>query len=550
MVYLPIPAPMKTFDLPHIISASIFKNGYAVVTRELDIPSGEDKISCGVPNAAFGTLWFNTTEGLSIQSAVSGKTTEPVKGQVSSIPQMVAANVGKTVNLKFVNKDAAVSAQIVSVTGELLIYKSGNATNAVNINTVTEISGDNLSTESSDSTETGMKLTFKLNNKNGGKIFVSSIEFGIAWTPSYYLDISDMSKAEFTGKAEIINDLGDFNKIDTKLVSGFPMVHFAGISDPMASQGAINDFVSLANSNFTSPNGAYDQSQGLQLFRMSPQVPQFAARSMGNGFGGGGFAGAPAPRDAMMEMAKIANPAASMDVAGGGEENGDLYFYTIPSFELKSGGRSYNVLVKSSPQVTEEFGWNDSDPTDPNKPMYTGGADPAIPVYHFLKFKNISDQPFSSGPITIVKNHEVIAQSTLTYTAKQNDALVPLSSAPGINPSVEVKEVARKAVTQAGTNFINQDRVTALVTLKIENTTDKDVPFKVVQEFHGRIVDSSDATVHRYGSSINEPNPSGNLEWKFPLKKNETKVITYKIEVIVPHRADFNPGQQQSSPGA
>ena len=56
---LQTPTKMTT---PEVVSVSMFKNGFAFITRKITIKDGEANI-VEVPRASLGTLWFWTPEG-------------------------------------------------------------------------------------------------------------------------------------------------------------------------------------------------------------------------------------------------------------------------------------------------------------------------------------------------------------------------------------------------------------------------------------------------------------------------------------------------------
>src|ERR1700722_11265477 len=53
---------------PTIVAASVFKNGFAVVTREIDVPGAGEYSVSEIPQSSLGTLWFSATSGSTIDS--------------------------------------------------------------------------------------------------------------------------------------------------------------------------------------------------------------------------------------------------------------------------------------------------------------------------------------------------------------------------------------------------------------------------------------------------------------------------------------------------
>jgi hypothetical protein len=130
-IALAIAAPLKP-SIAKIVTASMFKNGFAVVTREIDVPrAGQYSIS-SIPQGSLGTLWFTTTEGTRLQSVVNTTVDESSTQAIGSLDALLAANVGKRVKLGIREPDKVtgeiVVGTLVSATGELAILKTDTKT--------------------------------------------------------------------------------------------------------------------------------------------------------------------------------------------------------------------------------------------------------------------------------------------------------------------------------------------------------------------------------------------------------------------------------------
>src|SRR5687768_8307338 len=87
------PTPAK------VTSASLFKNGFAVVVREASLANGETIIE-NIPQATLGTLWITASPGVKLRQVTA--TQHEIKKDVDaqSLDQVIAANVGKAVRLQ------------------------------------------------------------------------------------------------------------------------------------------------------------------------------------------------------------------------------------------------------------------------------------------------------------------------------------------------------------------------------------------------------------------------------------------------------------------
>src|SRR5688500_17727787 len=79
-----------------VTSASLFKNGYAVVIREAPLTSSEILIE-NVPQAALGTLWITGSDGVKIKEVIGTQRETKSEVPAKNMDELIAANVGKEV---------------------------------------------------------------------------------------------------------------------------------------------------------------------------------------------------------------------------------------------------------------------------------------------------------------------------------------------------------------------------------------------------------------------------------------------------------------------
>src|SRR5687768_14550898 len=81
-----------------VTSASLFKNGYAVVIREAPLVNGENIIE-NIPQATLGTLWITASDGVKLRQVVAANQETKAEVDAQTLDQVITANVGKTVRL-------------------------------------------------------------------------------------------------------------------------------------------------------------------------------------------------------------------------------------------------------------------------------------------------------------------------------------------------------------------------------------------------------------------------------------------------------------------
>ena len=73
-------------------------------------------------------------------------------------------------------------------------------------------------------------------------VYVSYLAHGLAWAPSYRVDISDPKSLQIEMSAVLRNEMADFADAEVSLISGFPSVEFANVSSPLHAQTAWTRF--------------------------------------------------------------------------------------------------------------------------------------------------------------------------------------------------------------------------------------------------------------------------------------------------------------------
>src|ERR1044072_3695108 len=227
-----------------ITDAAMFKNGYAVVFREMDVPSSGEYVLDQIPIASLGTLWFTTSSNVKLTSVINAETPTSVDVPAASIGDLLKLNVGKRVTLMFMGQEP-VTGTLQSASGSILILKNGEQTIVIDRASVVRVLSPDSLTATSPVKGSVRVLRFQVESKGAGKLYMLSLERGMSWAPGYAITLKADKKLELTGKATVINDIEDLKNIEVRFITGFPNIPYAGIPDPMsdanAFMGAINN---------------------------------------------------------------------------------------------------------------------------------------------------------------------------------------------------------------------------------------------------------------------------------------------------------------------
>lgn len=353
-----------------IVAVSMFKNGYAVVTRQLDVPGPGDYSLDSLPASTLGTLWFSSSEGTKVDAIETVSLTTPAKFPYTDLDQILNGNVGKVVSLGLKTTDSvagtSASGKLLSSSSEMVVLSTDHGTIALPESSVSSVSSPSGDLKlASENQVTSHGLRFSISGRSG-HISMVSLERGITWAPGYAVDLKDKKTLLLTAKSTVLDDLADLKNVDARFVTGFPNVEFAGTDDPLSSTEPIDQFIaSLAQTDrMTQVSSSIGVASGLVNQNTRATIDAESGRS-----------GAP--------VALVRAP---------GEQVEDLFFYHQPDLSLERNQRAYFVLFQAEVPYKEVYTWDTSDggsfDSSPGNSMYGSLTDD---VWHTLAFKNTTE---------------------------------------------------------------------------------------------------------------------------------------------------------------
>lgn len=485
-----------------IVAASLFKNGYAMVMREVEV-SGSQTFVVQMPVHSLGTLWFGTSEGLRLKSVVRTTREKPATRTAQNLAEFLRINKGKRVSMEILSYQvpATASGLVVDVMGDVVYLQSDNKRitgyQVSRIGSVTVESADGKTA----SEEKSAEAVLVFSTEGIGKVLIVGLEQGLTWSPGYTVDLLDEKKLRFFAKSTVLNDLGNLNSANLKFVTGFPNVPWAGIREPLTSADSVATFVAMLGSI---------------------------------GMPTGGFAGR---RDGgIMNQMANAPMAMEMDITGapaGTQE--DLFFYSQPAVTMKSGDRAFFLLFQAAAEYTHLYTLdipntiNEVEQYDPNSRRAT-----PYDVWHTIRFKNTSEQPLTTAPATVYKSGEILGQDTVTYTSKDAEVRIRMSKALEIGNDTSEEEVGRERGALKTTSYGVFDLVTINGTIEVKNRKPEAVPIRITKSVVGEVTASSNnAKLTKTAKGLREVNPRTQIEWNATLAPGASLSLTYTYKIYV-----------------
>lgn len=493
-----------------IVDATIFKNGTAVAIHQVTVPDSGEVLIEEPPIAALGTLWIYAEGKGSISSVVMTKWKNETEATVpvGSVAEALALNIGKAMVLRWYdNKEwQDLKGKVVSVSNQLVVIEESTtkANMFVTIGSIGSFKGGDDLKWTRVVKNMEEKPVLRVTAKAGTKVNIMGLQSGLNWVPAYQIDITDPKKLKMTAKATVVNDLGDLDGIQARLVTGFPNFTTLGQWDPLTFVAAM-------------------------MGRGNPGA--------GGGFGGG--AAAPA----MQNSAAFRRESTSMDgfesftpQVGEGFSGEDLFFSPLNNVKLKEGERGYYVLFQTESDYQHLYTLD-----LPVSTASTGSRDylrNELTVWHEIEFKNDMKQPWTTGTGLIMQNGQMLGMDELKYTTPGTKAYLKVAKALDVAAELREEEVAReRGALKNQYNTVTHDLVTVKGTLELTNYKGVDVEVKTSKQLEGEVIKAEgSAKTFKSALRLNQVNPTSVIEWRPTLKKGETKKFDYTYKVYVAAR--------------
>ena len=247
----------ETAAKSRIVAVGLFKNGLAVIKREVTLGKAGTYVLDDVPEPVHGTYWIESVAP--VESSVEMREVEvPVNELAPGNLQEDLA--GKKVTIHFKGDKATPTNGTVA---KLKTFKSETARRRERILRFgadpgvqparflvvqtakgrSYIETSEIAYVESEGTEEKIMrrmprllLTVSETDKADSKVFVNYLTRGLSWAPSYRVDITDPKTLAVDQYAVVKNELADLDGTEIMLISGFPRVQFAHVTSPLASR--------------------------------------------------------------------------------------------------------------------------------------------------------------------------------------------------------------------------------------------------------------------------------------------------------------------------
>lgn len=518
-----------------LTSVSLFKNGLGFVTREAVLPKGQGPwVIEGLPAPVNGTFWaYPVDRRVTVKDMVAFSRDTVEKVEAISVAELLAANVGQTVDLRMGEKET-MRGKILVVPPErvfeptasdprsamnyypagpqvepasLVLVQTGDGTTAVSKGAVTQITNPTGALKGTfERKRRGAALRLRASGSDGAdRIVVQYLARGLTWAPSCAIDITDPQKARLTAKATIIDEIEDLDETPVSFVTGYPNLQFADVADPMAMAGNLASYINML---------------------MNPAATDFRV--------GRGVITQNATIDAVSSVNPLFPDYSTTPQAGQARE--ELFFYEPRGVTLKKGERGYYPLFTVDVPYEHVYEWKIGDTIDQQDRYQSRPPDAperTEDVWHSVRLTNAGTVPWTTAPAMTMQDGQILGQDTLHYTSVGGKTNVRITKAVDLKAEQSESEVDRKR--SAATFYGNiYDLVEVRGTLRAANYKDKSLTLTIGKDVSGEVIESAPtARVEQTARGLRKVNPKSVLSWELPIGPRGKIEITYSYRVYV-----------------
>jgi hypothetical protein len=542
VVPLSVSAAEEVAVSPRVDSVGLFKNSVAVIRASFEVKGPGVYCWQDLPRAVHGSFWVESEGQVTIRSTtrmvedgepnlpsgslqrdLAGKAVtvalksssaaqEPlVAGKVWTMPELTPRKVW----------DHSMAASNPWMAARMINAESGNTAvaSAGNFLVLEAAKGGrqylDLASIASVTVEGPMETTKRKVEKpvmifevaqapaNGGRVQISYLARGIAWAPSYLIDLAGADQLSIRRNAVVRNELIDLKDTELQLISGFPNIEFAHVDSPLWPGGSLAGFFQQLSQGQDNRGGAASQ-----------QMVMYNSLSSASAAG-----------PALPDLAE----------AGGGD---DVHFESIGARSLMPGDSLSLEIGSAKTSCQRVVEWVVPDPRDEQGRYRRDSSGSNQPKdedapWDALKFTNPFKFPLTTGPAMITEGGRFRGQSLSQWVNPGQSTCLRITKALSVDARYsEVEEEQQRELIWVGGNDYARTKVKG--TLVVRNFRGKEAVMSIRAHFSGEMIDADGGPAAKLSTEgVSSVNPRRELEWTLKLAPGEEKTLGYRYSVLV-----------------
>ncbi len=512
-----------------IVAVGLFKNGLAVIKREVTLGKAGAYVLDDVPEPVHGTYWIESVApvessvemrevGVPVNDLAPGNLQEDLAGKKVTIHfkgDRATPTSGTVAKLKTLKSETARSRERVLRYGadpgvqpaRFLVVQTAKGRSFIETSEIAYV-------ESEGTEEKIMRrmprllLTVSETDKADSKLFVNYLTRGLSWAPSYRVDITDPKTLAVEQYAVVKNELADLDGTEIMLISGFPSVQFAHVTSPLASRTSLAQFFQELNQRGW--RGAGVDQQTLVTTNSA----------------------------SLLALSMVATPTG---------EGVDLHYQSIGKRTLAEGDALSLRVARGESAYDRIVEWliPDMRNEDGRYAARSRGEDDEAPdteapdtAWDALKFKNPFKFPMTTGPATVTAAGRFNGQRTSFWVNAGEETVLHVNKALSVRTrAIEHEEQKKDGADSRDFIWIGGRqfrRSTVEGELSVGNHRNEAINLVIRRRFSGELLRADGepkSSLREEGVySVNKRNE---LLWTLPLKPGEERKLTYRYTVLV-----------------
>jgi hypothetical protein len=514
-------ASEETKATSKIVRVDLFKNGLAVVRREVALGKPGVYVLDDVPNPVHGTFWVEAAGP--IETSVRTRDVEVPASEI--LPGNLQDDLaGTKVTIQFKG------AKLPPVSGTIVKFKKAEREDAIanptrasaqpNRFVVLQTGKGRLLVDSSEiaavetdgsepkATRRQTRLLLKLleADKPETRVHISYLAHGLGWAPAYKVDISDSKTLVLEQQAVLKNELADLDGAEINLISGFPSVQFANVTSPLSARTSWATFIAELNQ----------------------RMPRYADQ-LGN---------------VTLQQAVYLNaaPFNVSPVAVPAGEGVDLHYQSIGKRTLAEGDALSLSVARGKADYERIVEWLIPDGRDEWGRHVQGNDrsdDADDTAWDALRFKNPLPYPMTTGAAMVTAKGRFNGQRTTYWANAGEETVLRVDKALSVRTrSLEHEERKtpddnRDLVWIGGRQY---RKAIVEAELAVSNHRAETVQLIIRRRFSGELEHADGepkVTLREEGAySVNR---RSELHWSLSLKPGEDRLVKYRYSLLVAH---------------
>ncbi len=535
-----------------VTSVALFKNGIAIVRREVPIQTAGTYRLRNVPDPIHGTFVVESIGaiearveprptnakqpsplGTNLQKEMAGlkvtlflrnEKSPVVVGTVASLPSTVPTMPDTSLTPTATPYPhwgwAPMSSPMSSPTSvsRFLILTTDKGQTWVDLNDIASIQAEGNPIPDTPSTLKPV-LLLRADEASAGKTArISYLSHGLAWAPNYHVQLLDDNRMSLEQIATIRNELGDLAEAEVSVITGFPNIPYSSVLSPMAASQNWSNFLqslnSIANRDKWSNNALSNSVMTQQVQVGGPNA---------------------------LSRAEADSAAALGDTI-------DLHYHSIGKRSITQGGSISVSTGKSQSNYQRIVDWSIPDTRNEfGHPVNAGnerridpltGAVIQDDLWDALVFKNTLPFPMTSAPGMVSTQGNFSGQGLVTWTNRNDECTLRVNKALSIRAQhFEYEDqVGDKGKSGREIVYVGHSRYQKVLVngeLKISNQRAAKVKMIVKRQFSGDLIKADGSPkVNLREEGVWSVNKRNELTWTLDLKPSEERTVPFQYAVL------------------